>query len=102
MKFIFTLLLVSSAAFAQPVDRCTKKQILNTGKISKRICNDHINEFASRSSASCIVSKIEKNICRAVCKDAEKKLLANLRVDMTSDCGRQIVHYHKMGIHYYR
>lgn len=102
MKFIFTLLLVTSGAFAQDLERCSSVQMQNLRKASKKICNEHVTEFALRSSANCLVSKYELNVCRALCKDEEKKPLAALRVDMIRDCGRELVHYQRMGIRYFR
>ncbi len=102
MKLIFLILLLSSGAIAQNYERCTKRQIHNTGKIAKRVCNEHISEFALRSSATCRISKIGKNTCHALCQDVDKKPLADLQVAMNSDCMREFVQYQKMGISYYR
>lgn len=102
MKILFILLLVSSGAFAQDLQRCSKTQITNTKKVSKKICTEHINEFALRSEVFCHISKLDMSVCRAECREADKKSFASLRVELVPDCGRELAHYKRMGITYSR
>jgi len=102
MKFIFALLLVTSGAMAQIDERCNRHQIQRTLKISKKFCLDNVNEFAARSSASCHVSESHSNFCRAQCKDADKKIMASLKVELSSDCTREQVVYKRMAIKYFK
>jgi hypothetical protein len=102
MKFLFILLLITSEAQALDTQRCSKIQIANTKKVLKKICTDHINEFALRSSVFCHISKLDSHVCRSECSEADKKSFASLRVEMVPDCGRETGHFKRMGIKYSR
>lgn len=102
MKFLFILLIVTSGVFAQNFQHCSKPQITNTKKVSKKICTEHINEFALRSSVLCHIKKLDIGLCQAECREADKKSFASLRVEFTPDCGREVAYYKKMGIRYSR
>lgn len=103
MKFILPLLAtVSFGAFAQDFERCSYSQNRGVLKLATSMCNEHLNEFAGRSNASCRVLKYEPNVCWAECVDENREKLAKVRVDMSSDCGREQVYYHRTVIKYYR
>jgi hypothetical protein len=103
MKFILSLLvLVSAHAFAQDSERCLYHQVESTLKQSKNICNEHVNEFAARSTATCKVLRYDVNVCWSECLDENRTKLAKVRVDMSSDCEREQVYYHRTVIKYYR
>jgi hypothetical protein len=103
MKFILLILALSSySAFAQDFERCFFSQIDNTANLSKKICNQHVNEFSVRSNATCKVVRYDMNSCWSECVDEEKKKLAKVRIDMTSDCEREQVDYGRTIIKYYR
>jgi hypothetical protein len=103
MKFIIALtVLTSFNLFAQDYERCNYTQIKNTQKNSTAMCNEHLREFSSRSNATCKSLKYDLNVCWAECVDETRAKLARVRVDMSSDCERELVYYHRTVIKYYR
>lgn len=103
MKFILPLLLLLPlSVFSQDDERCSSYQMKSVLKHATVMCQEHLNEFASRSNASCKVLKIAANACWAECLDEEKEKLAKVRVALNSDCGRDQVYYHRTVIKYYR
>lgn len=95
-------MLISLPAIAVDEERCFFSQNQTVLKLATGMCNDHLNEFAERSNASCKVLKYDKNVCWAECEDENNEKLAKVRVDMSSDCEREQVYYNRTVIKYYR
>lgn len=99
---VIAFILVASSAFAGKNDPCSTGQLTNTLKVSKKICLEHLKEFADRSSATCVLSKTELKNCSASCKDENGLALAKVQVNLNADCGREVAYFSKTVIKYYR
>jgi hypothetical protein len=70
---------------------------------SQRICQYQEQHFGNTNGVSCYLKyHNDPNVCYSQCIDAGGKLVAKLRVDMTSDCTIGIVNFVKIKTTWYR
>lgn len=103
MNFVIpAFFLFSSLALARSPEVCPGPHKNKVFKLSKRLCEDHLSEFARRSNASCKIKEHDLSACRGECLDETLEKFAEVRVKLSTDCGREQVFYNRTNIKYYR
>lgn len=100
---IASLMLVSATAFAHETESCWGGPYWTLMDKSQRICNWQEQKFGNEHGLSCNLKyHNDPNVCWSHCADANGKLVAKLRVDMTSNCDFGTVEFRKTKTTWYR
>jgi hypothetical protein len=89
MKLLIASLILFAAhsSFAQETERCWGGPYWDLMDKSQRICNFEAQKFGETNGLSCDLKwHNSPTVCWNDCTDANGKLAARLRVDMTADC----------------
>lgn len=97
MKFIFAILILSSASFAD-IYLCSKSERMGTIKKITELCNVdidkyeedffNINENGHGTAVNCFLTRVSMKSCHAICETKTGITMSSLTIKIKSPCTR--------------